>query len=219
MARTPKRQYDPTTSEAVKALIDYHDQAVAHLSNPMAPMPDPTLLTKGLPQGSIEKVEVVGDPASPAIAFTIKERPARTMPPEAAFSLRTLGLFEGGAIFIDKNSANPDERLDYLEVGANQGITAQRLWADARAGEMVKLRDHHHNLQPAALAIVNGPEGSVRGRREAIAEALKAYDKNAVAWGLAGLLSRDDYRTMLRTAFKLFDIKHGHNFLRRIAKD
>lgn len=208
--------YPPTSSEALKALVIYHNQAVLHLTDPLAPEPDLALVLVGLPQGPITSARVNSDnPAnSPAIAFTIKDRNERTIDPEGFLMLRVLILF-GMGLFIDKNQKGGDER-HYVELGHEGGITLLRLLADAYPREVVRQQADHHDLRASALAIVGGKPTVVRGRREALAEALKSYDTNAVKWGLSALLSRPDYQALVRGSFRLFDLAHGHVFLRAL---
>lgn len=206
--------YPATTPEALKALVAYHDQAVRHLKVPPAPEADPALLLLvGLPQGPITSARVIPTSLTTplAIAFTIKDRNERTIDPEGFFMLRVLILF-GMGLFIDKNQKGGEER-HYVELGHEGGITLLRLLADAYPREMVRQQADHHDLRASALAIVGGKPTVVRGRREALAEALKSYDTNAVKWGLSALLSRPDYQALVRGSFRLFDLAHGHVFL------
>ncbi|TPI44962.1 MULTISPECIES: hypothetical protein [unclassified Mesorhizobium] len=208
--------YPPTSAEALTALVAYHNQATLHRKDPAAPEADLALLLLGLPQGPISSARVISDsPAnSPAIAFTIKDRNERTIDPEGFLMLRVLILF-GMGLFIDKNQKGGEER-HYVELGHEGGITLLRLLADAYAREVVRQQADHHDLRASALAIVGGKPTVVRGRREALAEALKSYDTNAVKWGLSALLSRPDYQPLVRGSFRLFDLAHGHMFLRTL---
>ncbi|MES0098634.1 hypothetical protein [Mesorhizobium sp. M0019] len=206
--------YPPTTPEALKAILDYCNQAALHLRNPSAPEADPALLLVGLPQGPIKSARVITDRAAttPAIAVTINERKPRLIDPEGFFMLRALVLF-GMGLHIDKNQKGGAGRRDYVEVGSEGGITLLRLLADAQQGEIVKQQWDHHDLRAAALTIVGGSLSAVRGRREALAEALNSYDQNALKWGLSTSLSRKDYQALVRGSFRLFDITHGHVFM------
>ncbi|RWP23075.1 hypothetical protein [Mesorhizobium sp.] len=206
--------YEPTKPEALKALLEYYNQAALHLRNPSAPEADPALLLDGIPHGPISSARVISDSltGSPAIAFTIKERNERTIDPEGFLMLRVLILFAMG-LHIDKNQKGGAERRDYIEVGHDGGITLLRLLADAQQGEMVKQQGDHHDLRAATLTIVVGPPSAIRGRREALAEALNSYGQNALQWGLSTALSRKDYQALVRASFRLFDITHGHLFM------
>lgn len=214
MARSP-RNYSATTSEALKALIAYHNQVVLRVRDPLAPEPDTTLLLVGLPQGPICSPRLISDTLTsyPTIAFTIKDRNERIMDLEGFFMLRVLCLF-GMGVFIDKNQKEGPERRDYIELGHEGGITLLRLVVDAYSREVVRQLADHHDLRASTLTIVGGKPSVVRGRREALAEALKSYDTNAVRWELSAFLSRQDYQALVRASFRLFDLAHGHLFLR-----
>lgn len=206
--------YEPTTPEALKALLDYYQQAVLHLRHPSsAPEADPALLLKGLPQGPIKSARLILNPtASPTIAVTIKDRKERFLDPEAFFMVRVLDLF-GVGLHIDKNQKGEAGRHDYIEIGHDGGITLPRLLADAQLREVVKQLGDHHDLRAATLAIAGGTDKVYRGRREALAEALNSYDQNASQWGLSTSLSRKHYQALVRGSFRLFDIMHGHVFM------
>jgi hypothetical protein len=208
--------YPAASSEALKALVAYNNQAVLHVKDPLAPKPDLALLLVSLPQGPISAARVISDGPvnSPTIAFTIKDRNERTIDPEGCLMLRVLILF-GMGLFIDKNQKGGEER-HYVELGHEGGITLLRLLADAYPREVVRQQADHHDLRASALAIVGGKPTVVRGRREALAEALKSYDTNAVKWGLSDLLSRPDYQALVRGSFRLFDLAHSHTFLRAL---
>lgn len=208
--------YPPTSAAALKALVAYHNRAILDRKDSAAPEPDLALLLEGVPHGPITSARAMCDcPAtSPAIAFTIKDRNERTIDPEGFFMLRVLTIFSLAA-FIDKNQKGGEER-HYIEIGHEGGITLLRLLADAFPGEVVRQQADHHDLRASMLAIAGGKATVVRGRREALAEALKAYDTNAVKWGLSDLLSRADYQALVRGSFRLFDLAHGHKFLRAL---
>ena len=208
--------YPATSPEALTALTDYYNQYVLHLKDPSAPQADLALLLVGLPQGPISSARAIFDSpvTSPAIAFTIKDRNERIIDPKGFLILRVLILF-GMGLFIDKNQKGGEER-HYVELGHEGGITLLRLLADAYPREMVRQQADHHDLRASTLVIVGGKPTVVRGRREALAEALKSYDTNAVKWGLSALLSRLDYQALLRGSFRLFDLAHSHTFLRAL---
>ncbi|MBX5220502.1 hypothetical protein HJC04_09305 [Rhizobium sp. NLR8a] len=222
MTRIDIRTYAPTTPEAVQALLSYLNAATKTLNGKEVigesdqPIPNPEVLLQGLPQGSLSAARY--DPESGLIAFTIKRRNERLIEPEGFAALRGLSLFNGGA-YLDKNQKGGDE-YHYLEMFSRRGmgITLQRLLADAQKGELVKMREDHHLLIASNLAIIPGPQRNTRGRREAFEAALADYDERAESWGLSKLLSKTDYLAMLRGAFRLYDIKHGHNFLRVIGE-
>ena len=202
--------YPATTREAVTAQIDYHDQAVKHSRDPSVAKPDLTRLLEGLPQGSISSARIATMGGRTAIAFTIKNRNERFADPQAFAVLRVLTLFEGGAAIIDKNKKDGDERRDYLKVFR---VTFMRLLADAQRAETVEQIGDHHSLMTANLSVVAGQQVNLKGRREALASALAAYDKTAGKWGLFEQLSRETYQVLVRDSFRLFDIKHGHEFM------
>ncbi len=214
--------YDPTTPEAVSTLLNYLNAATRSLKAKELigetdhPIPNPEDLLQGLPQGSLSAARY--DRESELIAFTIKERNERFIEPEGFAVLRVLSLFNGGG-YLDKNQKGGDE-YHYLEVFSRpgMGITFQRLLADAQKGELVKMGGDHHLLTATNLTIVPGSQRSARGRREALEAALADYDERAINWGLSKLLSKADYLAMLRGAFRLYDIKHGHNYLRVIGE-
>lgn len=213
---TPPRRgnskYNPTPAETVRALIAYHDAAVAHLRDPEAnPAPNPADLLIGLPQSSITAAELHDWPEGPVVGFRIGERNPRFVTPAGFLILRAVSLF-GGAPFIDTNLSENEKH--YVEVLAN-GFTLQRLMAGAEPGEVLRLIADHHNLCPWALAIEPGGR-AVRDRRGAINAALKRYDTNAAAWGLTGELSKAGFEALLRGSFRLFDSLHGHHLLRPV---
>ncbi|MGR9127223.1 hypothetical protein [Rhizobium leguminosarum] len=218
MTRIDIRTYDPTTPEAAQALLGYLNATTKTLKDrevigeTVHPIPNPEDLLQGLPQGSLSSA--CYDHESRLIAFAIKDRKERFIEPEGFVVVRVLSLFNGGA-YLDKNQKGGDE-YHYLEMfsRSGMGITLQRLLADAQKGELVKMREDHHLLTAGNLAIVPGSQRNTRGRREAFEAALADYDKRATDWDLAKVLSRADYFAMLRGAFRLYDIKHGHNFLR-----
>ncbi|ESY01466.1 hypothetical protein [Mesorhizobium sp. LNJC405B00] len=205
------RPYPATTPEAIKGLVAYHDQAVRHLVDPGAPEADPKRLLEGLPQGSISTAHLTTIGSRTVIAVTITDRNERFMEPEAFAALRVVTLFEGGAAIIDKNKKDGDERRDYLKVFR---ITFMRLLADAQRAETVEQIGDHHSLMAANLSVVAGQQVNLKGRREALAKALDAHEKNAAKWGLSKQLPREAYQALVRGSFRLFDIKHGHSFLR-----
>ncbi|MGR9391454.1 hypothetical protein ACU8OL_00450 [Rhizobium leguminosarum] len=221
MTRMKAHAYDPTSPKAIEALVDFLNAAIRALNdkevkenNP--PILNPEGLLQGLPQGSLSAARY--DPETGLVAFTIKDRSERFIESEGFLALRALTLFNGGA-YLDKNQKGGDE-YHYLEVfsGPGLGITFQRLLADAQKGELVKMRGDHHFLTAANLAIVGGSKRNTRGRREALEAALANYDEQASSRDLTGVLSKTDYLAMLRGAFRLYDIKHGHNFLRVIGE-
>ncbi|MBX5174053.1 hypothetical protein HJB84_30190 [Rhizobium sp. NZLR1b] len=222
MTRIDIRTYDPTTPEAAQALLGYLNAATKTLKGMKVigetthPIPSPEDLLQGLPQGSLTAARY--DREAGLIAFTVKDRNERFIEPEGLLVLRVLSLFNGGA-YLDKNQKGGEE-LHYLEVFSRpgMGITLQRLLADAQKGELVKMRGDHHLLSASNLTIVPGPQRSARGRREAYEAALADYDERATNWGLAKLLSKTDYLAMLRGAFRLYDIKHGHSYLRVVGE-
>lgn len=203
--------YDPTTGEAVSAILRYFNQAVDHAKDPTKPAPDPQLLHVGLPQGSLRAAVIEPDGT---ITVTIQEERVRFLDPEGFFVFRVLALFEGGAVFIDKNKKGGDE-LHYVELFGQLGLTAMRVLGDAYPGETWCLAGDHHYVVAANFTV--NPGKSMRGRRELHKAALFAYDKNAATWGLADLLSRWEYHMLARGAFRLFDIEHGHEFLEAIG--
>jgi hypothetical protein len=216
--------YDPTSPEAIKALVDFLNAAVRALNDKEVKENKPPILSpegllqgllQGLPQGSLSAARY--DPETGLFAFTIKDRKERFIESEGLLALRALTLFNGGA-YLDKNQKGGDE-YHYLEVfsGPGLGITFQRLLADAQKGELVKMRGDHHLLTAANLTIARGPERNTRGRREALEAALADYDEQASSRDLTGVLSRSDYQAVLRGAFRLYDLKHGHNYLRVIG--
>jgi hypothetical protein len=216
-----KHNYPPTSRETVQALIACHDAAVSQvLCNDGGSEPSPAfptgLLLKELPQGPITAAR--HDAPTGLIAFTIKDRNERYLEPEAFLMVRTLMLLEPGSLHIDTSTRQGDANgFHYVEVFADQGITLQRLTADAQQGEVVKIIGDHHDLSARNLRVANGPKTAGRGRREAIAEALRFYDLNAKEWGLTDLISREDYRLMIRNAFRLYDTKHSRHHLRAIG--
>ncbi|MGO7019610.1 hypothetical protein [Rhizobium leguminosarum] len=222
MTRTDIRTYDPTTPEAAQALLGYLNATTKTLKGKevvgetVHPIPHPEDLLQGLPQGSLSAARY--DHECGLIALTIKDRNERFIEPEAFLVLRVLSLFNGGA-YIDTSQRGADG-YHYLEMFSRRGmgITLQRLLADAQKGELVKMREDHHLVTATNLAIVPGSQRNTRGRREAFEAALADYDERATSWGLARLLSKTDYLAMLRGAFRLYDIKHGHNFLRVIGE-
>ncbi len=225
MTRT-KENYPPNTVATIKALVACHNGlALAYagrdrVTSPgdVVTAPTDTLLA-ALPQGSITKAHLVTEgPYAGLIAFTIKDRNERYIELEGLLLLMAFALFETGAIFIDKNNTNEAERKDYPEVFASLGITVPRLLVDAQQGEMVRLVSDHHDLSASNLLVVAGARNITRGRREAIGEALKAYDKNAEEWGLSDHLSRWDYQALIEGCFLLYDLKHGHHRLRVIGE-
>lgn len=210
--RRGNSKYDPTPPETVRALIAYHDAAVAHRKAPEAyPRPAFGLLLSGLPQSSITAAELHDWPEGPVVGFRIGERNPRFVTPAGFLILRVVSLF-GGAPFIDTNLSENEKH--YVEVLAN-GFTLQRLMAGAEPGEVVRLTGDHHNLCPWALSIEPGGR-AVRDRRGAINAALKRYDTNAAAWGLTGELSKAGFEALLRGSFRLFDSLHGHHLLRPV---
>lgn len=211
-----KTPYPATTPEAVHAVLAYFNQAVAHLQAPEAnPAPDIMGLVAGLPQGSITEARHEVWEQGDVIGFNVKDRKPRYAVPAGFLIVRTLALF-GGSPFLDTNKKGGQEQ-HYVEVLA-AGYTAQRLMAGAEPGERVRLIGDHHDLTPQALAIEAGDPRAVRDRRGAIRIALQLYRKNAVKWGLAGIISEAEYEALLRGCFRLFDALHGKHFLRQIGR-
>lgn len=219
--RSPK--YPPTSREAVLAVLAYFNGAVGRLQDPHADPfehgtpADLAPLQAALPQGSISEVTI--EPLHPlhgaVMGFRIGERKLRFVPPEGVAILRALTLF-GGVPFIDTNKKGGREQ-HYVEVLA-EGYTLQRLMAGAEAGQSVRLLADHHDLCPWSLRVEADSPRAKRNRRGAIALALKLYDRNAVAWGLSDLLSREGYEALLQGAFRLFDAVQGRHLLRPVGK-
>ena len=213
-----RHTYDPTTPETIEGLRTYLNVAIK-AEETGASYPSPEGLLIGLPQGSLRAARVTHEGL---IAFTVRDRPDRFIEPEGFALLRILILL-GGGVYIDTNQKGGDE-YHYLEVfagkdakGKSLGITFQRLLTDAQRGERVRLKGDHHYVTATNLRIANGPKSFTRGRQEAYAAALSEYDKHAVLWGLAETFSKDAYHAMLSEAFQLYDLKHGHSYLRAIG--
>ncbi|WP_028749464.1 hypothetical protein [Rhizobium mesoamericanum] len=220
---TPRHKHPPLAT--IKALIAYHNaQALAYAGRDRVACAGDgvatpiDMLLAGLPQGPITKARLVTDePYAGLIAVTFGERNERFIELEAFLMLRILVLFAGG--HIDKNNTDEAERKDYIEVFSRSGITIMRLLADAQESETVRLMGgDHHDLSVRHLCIVRGSKRNQRGRREALAVALAAYDKHAKDWGLSDHLSRWDYQCLIRDCFRLYDIKHAHRYLRVIGE-
>ena len=210
--------YAPISPEAVESLKSYLN-AANKPEETGAAYPSPEGVLIGLPQGPIKAARVTREGL---IAFTIKDRNERFIEPEGFALLRTLILL-GGGVYIDKDRTGGPE-YHYPELfggkdaqGKSLGITLQRLLTDAQRGERVRLNGDHHNFTATNFRLERGPKSFTRGRPEACAAALNEYDKHAVRWGLAETLSRDAYHGMLSEAFRLYDLKHGHNHLRAIG--
>ncbi|MGG7534037.1 hypothetical protein [Rhizobium sp. 12,4] len=219
MTRIDIRTYDPTTPEAVQALLSYLKAATKTLNGKEVigetdqPTPNPEVLLQGLPQRSLSAARY--DRESGLIAFTIKDRNERFIEPEGFAIVRILTLF-GPGLHIDKDQTGGNEH-HYLEVFSDEGITLQRLLADAKEGEMVKFIGDHHLLTAANFTILRNHKAK-RGRNEAVLAALAAYDKHATEWGYEAVLNRADYEAMIRHAFRLYDLKYGREHLRVAAE-
>ena len=209
------KPYAPTSPEAIEALKGYQRACTERLSSgeEESNTPEPKALLQGLPQGPLTAARY--DEETGLIAFTIKDRNERFIEPEGFFVLRTLTLFNGG-VHIDKKQTGGNE-YHYPEVFSDQGITLQRLLADAKEGERVKLIGDHHLLTATNFTIV-GNHKARRGRNEALQAALATYDKHAIEWGYEATLSRADYEAMLRDAFRIYDLKYGRDHLRVAAE-
>jgi len=220
--------YPHNTPATVKAVIACHNALVianARRDREATAADDITLpldtLLATLPQGSLTEAHLEAEgPHAGHIAVTIGERKPRYFELEAFLILRALGLFETGAIFIDKNNTDETKRKDYPEVFSGLGLTVPRILMNAQQSERVMQRQggDHHDLTASNLRIVRGSQTTTRGRRDVIEEALKAYDKNAKDWGLSGHLSRWDYQALIENCFRFYDIKHAHRFLRVIGE-
>jgi hypothetical protein len=223
-----KPDYPRNTPATVKAVIACHNALVLAYARGYRevtaaddiPPPLDTLLA-ALPQGSFTEARFESEgPHAGHVAVTIGERKPRYFELEAFLCLRALGLFETGAIFIDKNNTDETKRKDYVEVFSDLGLTVPRLLMNAQQSERVMQRQggDYHDLTASNLRVVRGSQTTTRGRREVIEEALKAYDKNAEDWGLSGHLSRWDYQALIENCFRLYDIKNAHHFLRVIGR-
>lgn len=220
MTRMSAYAYDPPAPEATAALVRYSYAAAAHAMDPSSPPPDPALLLIGLPQGPLGAARMVREEeeGQPTIAFNIKARNERFIEPEGFMIVRVLAL-SGTGVHIDTNERGSDG-YHYIEIGHETGLTLFRILTDAQKGETVRQRQDrdHHDLTSLNLIVEPGPARSYRGRREAMADALAAFDRNASGWGLDRLLSRRDYQVLIRNAFRLYDLKFAGRFLRPIAE-
>ncbi|GJD34001.1 hypothetical protein [Methylobacterium aerolatum] len=191
-----------TTPENVEAVLSAYRLAVAG-------QPFHEELAKVRSLGSIVEVKHTPDNAMAVQVRTLKGelRSPRKMDCYGALILGVLSLPGGSPYF------NPDRRkgfkgeLHYLYV-CGQPIV--RVLADAQAGEKVEYGADHRDLRPSTLRVVPVSRGrSSATRPEATAEALRNYDANAAKWGLAGILSRDDYAATIEGSYRLFDQRHA----------
>lgn len=167
-------------------------------------------LCKGLPQGSIYEVRAVSEHE---VTLTVRTRNGvgrspRKLPALGCLVVRVLALCGGSPYF------NPDRRkghkgeLHYLYIS---GFPVARILANAGQGFKVDFKGDHRDLCPSNLQLVSTKRGlTTAARPNATAEALSNFDSNAAKWGLAALLSRDEYAAMIEHCYRLFDKRYAH---------
>ncbi|RVU19130.1 hypothetical protein [Methylobacterium oryzihabitans] len=187
----------------------------------VAPAPDRELLLRGLPQGYVASANlavehdrvVVSFKAAPMCQYKRDEGLTAHTVPLGFFVLRALSLFEGHA--FDNSYRGPPDAGGIVLLAA--GFTLPRLLADADAEEVVAQLNGRDDLCPWSLRVEPGRHRALRGRQEAIAHALRRYERHAAAWGLADIITIETYEALLKGAFRLFDAEHGKHFLRPLS--
>src|SRR5229473_6351933 len=220
-------KYPAIVSDKVVALLAYyHRRAIGHEYS-REEMAD--VFSRLLPFGSITEARYAmpGDapegPNAPAwaagddprVALGIKDRGLRYYDTEWPMANMVLTIY-GNFPHIDNstNKEDPDQH-HYLEaIGGDVGLSALRLIANAQPGQDVKITGEHHDQRMQALMLMPGPGRSYRGRPEAEEEALKRYDVAAEKDKALGL-AREEYRALIKAAFKLLDDCHKHKLRRR----
>jgi len=204
-------KHPTTTPENVEAVLSAYRLALAG-------RPFHEELAKVRNLGSIVEVKHTADGVMTVQVCTRKgkRRSPRKMDCYGTLILCVLSLPGGSPYF------NPDRRkgfkgeLHYLYVS---GQPVVRVFADAQEGEKVEYGSDHRDLRRTSLRVVPVSRGrSSATRPKATAEALRNYDANATKWGLAGLLSREEYAEAIEGSYRLFDERWARLF-RPAAKE
>ena len=187
----------------------------------------PERLIAGLPHGPFTEAALTTDPftGSPCVAFKVRnEALQRRYVPHEAFLILRLHLCRGGGCSVNDSSKRwceePKRGYGYVALfGGNDKIGLMRLLLDTGLGDMAmqhgpdgELGDYHSH-DPRFMVKggfeVDGVKGRKRkapsrGRREAVAAALKAYERTKSR--SKSPLTREAFEAALWQSFELYDV-------------
>lgn len=153
--RTRMSAYPPISKEGYEALCSHLDRAQAHWADPSKPEPDLTLLSVGMPQGSILAL-------TPNLGIQVKDtgpegllRSPRHVDPETVVAVRLL-LLAGGSFGLNRKNMDQPSRKDYPHLrwciaGQDYKVPLLRLIADTHAGYQTPSGDNHYYLRRADI--------------------------------------------------------------------
>lgn len=153
--RTRTPAYPPISQQGYEAACLYLDQALAHAADPSKPEANTSLLSIGLPQGSIMAI-------TPQFGVQVRDtgleghlRNPRHVDPEMILVVRLL-LLPGGSIGLNRKNMNRPNRKDYPHLrwslkGVETKIPLSRLIADTQPGYQTPIGRDHYSLRRADL--------------------------------------------------------------------
>jgi hypothetical protein len=203
---------------ALKALLDFNERVDAGRLVTPAVQAIEELLGKCIPTASMTSARLL-TPDLAEVRFPVLGKASeldngvRYVTPTAIPLLLVLSFFgKDQSIYVMNTTSKKrrdagHRRLHYVYIfSAPDHIPLERVLADARVEERVEFINDHHYLLPSNFSFSPDSRRSGTGRQEAIERALGLYDEARNA-GWSRDLSRDSYRVMLNSAFRLY----GHS--------
>lgn len=219
------RGYPPIPPEVEAGLLGYLSDNCGRCVDSQSIGPE--RLIAGLPHGPFTEAALTTDPftGSPCVAFKVRnEALQRRYVPHEAFLILRLHLCRGGGCSVNDSSKRwceePKRGYGYVVLfGGNDKIGLMRLLLDTGLGDMAmqhgpdgELGDYHSH-DPRFMVKggfeVDGAKGRKRkvpsrGRREAVAAALKAFDRTKSR--SKSPLTREAFEAALWQSFELYDV-------------